>query len=144
MEWMLLPLRRYADFSGRSRRKEYWMYALFQALVYALLLLILLAGVPWSEIANQNQTGVEPQPGILVWGAFALMGLFWVGTVIPSIAVTVRRLHDQDLSGWMYLLVLIPYLGAFAIFVFTCIAGTRGPNRFGADPLDPNEAEVFR
>lgn len=139
MEWMLMPLRRYADFSGRSRRQEYWMFVLFQMLVYFALVMLLLAGLPWSEM----DTNPDAEPGLLVWVAFALMGMFWLFTVIPSIAVHVRRFHDQDLSGWMYLLVLIPYLGGLVVFVFMCIGGTRGPNRYGDDPLDPGNAQVF-
>ncbi len=120
------------------------MLALFQVLVYAALMVVLFAGLPWSGMGDQAPTGVEPEPGILTWIGICLMLLFWAGTLIPSIAVTVRRLHDQDLSGWFYLLVLIPYLGGLVIFVFMCIRGTRGPNRFGDDPLDPGNAFVFR
>ncbi|MCH7629961.1 MAG: DUF805 domain-containing protein, partial [Proteobacteria bacterium] len=64
-------------------------------------------------------------------------------TIVPSLAVSVRRLHDQDRSGWMLLLMLIPFLGWFALLVLMCLEGTRGPNRFGADPKNPAQADIF-
>jgi uncharacterized membrane protein YhaH (DUF805 family) len=63
--------------------------------------------------------------------------------IIPSIAVQVRRFHDQDKSGWFVLLSLIPFLGAIIVLVFMFIEGTKGPNRFGADPKDPARVEAF-
>jgi uncharacterized membrane protein YhaH (DUF805 family) len=75
--------------------------------------------------------------GDIVSGLFALFNL------IPSLAVLVRRLHDVDRSGWWLLLVFLPILGWFALFIFTCLDGTRGPNRFGLDPKNPNDVDVF-
>ena len=72
-----------------------------------------------------------------------LMSLFILAGIIPSIAVTVRRLHDQNLSGWMYLLGFIPYVGGIVLIVFMCLEGTKGENRFGPDPMDPASADVF-
>ena len=132
MEWMLLPLRRYADFQGRSCRKEYWMFVLFQLLVM-LVIGILTALV--SAIFGQQFAG---------WTFAILAGLFFLGILIPGIAVQVRRFHDQDKSGWFVLLSLIPYLGGIIVFVFMCLRGTQGSNRFGADPLgQDNVADVF-
>lgn len=138
MDWMILPLKRYADFEGRSRRTEYWMFVLFQLIVYVVLTGIMFAGLPWDDLDNPNS-----EPGPLFILGLVLIGLFWLGTIIPSIAVHVRRFHDQDKSGWLYLLVLIPYLGGLIIFIFMCLDGTSGPNRFGNDPKDPHNAGVF-
>jgi uncharacterized membrane protein YhaH (DUF805 family) len=113
MEWMLMPLRRYADFNGRSQRKEYWMF---------FLLYILAAVVCGIFYAISHVLG-----GILM--AALILGLF-----IPALAVQVRRFHDQDKSGWFVLLAFIPYIGSIVVLVFMCIEGTRGPNRFGEDP----------
>jgi uncharacterized membrane protein YhaH (DUF805 family) len=72
-------------------------------------------------------------------GVLALLALF-----IPSLAVQVRRFHDQDKSGWMVLLGFIPYIGGIIIIIFMCMEGTRGPNRFGPDPLQTeNIGDIF-
>lgn len=121
MEWMLMPLKRYADFSGRSRRKEYWMFTLFTFLVG------IVAGLLGVLLGGTNESGPS---GIFL----VLVGIPILALLIPSIAVTVRRFHDQDKSGWFYLLALIPYVGGIIVLVFMCLEGTRGPNRFGPDP----------
>ncbi len=128
LEWMLLPLKRYADFSGRSRRKEYWMFVL--GVFIAVVILSILEGI----------AGL----GGMVGGVYGpLTTLLLVGIIVPSIAVQVRRFHDQDKSGWFVLLALIPLVGGIAVFVFMCLEGTKGPNRFGPDPKDPGSVEVF-
>ena len=126
MEWMLMPLRRYADFSGRSRRREYWMFFLFNLLisvaVWFLLAVLFVAGL--SETAMMT----------IMMPVFALYGLAALALIIPGLAVTVRRLHDTDRSGWTILLGLIPLVGPILLLVFYCTEGTPGPNRFGEDP----------
>ncbi len=132
MEWMLMPLRRYADFSGRSQRMEFWMFSLFCALISSALLIF---GFNFSSDDGEDLTGLNTLFLILLVG-FALF------TLIPSIAVTVRRFHDQDKSGWFYLLGFIPYVGGLILLVFMCIEGTPGPNRFGPDPKG-GHADIF-
>ncbi|MFM5954500.1 MAG: DUF805 domain-containing protein [Novosphingobium sp.] len=132
MEWMLLPLRRYADFEGRSRRMEYWMYQVFTLAIYLVCGAVMLLGVPWGEMES-----VDAQPGPVFWVGLGMAGLWYLVTFIPDIAVTVRRFHDQDMSGWMYLLRFIPYLGGLVVMVFMFIDGQRNANRFGADPKNP-------
>jgi uncharacterized membrane protein YhaH (DUF805 family) len=129
---MLMPLRRYADFSGRSRRKEFWMFFLGMVIVYAVL--ILLFGR--LGIAGEGDGG-----GALL-SAIVLL-VFALGILIPSVAVQVRRFHDQDKSGWFVLLNLIPYLGGLIVLVFMFIEGTKGPNRFGPDPKGPDHDQIF-
>jgi uncharacterized membrane protein YhaH (DUF805 family) len=134
MEWMLMPYRRYADFSGRSRRKEYWMFVLFQFLVIAALaILAVMAGV----------LSTDSEPGPLAYLLMAIFAIIVLGSIVPSISVVVRRFHDQDKSGWMYLIAFIPYIGGLVVFIFMCLEGTRGPNRFGPDPKDPHYSGVF-
>lgn len=137
MQWMLLPYRRYFEFSGRSRRMEYWMFTLFGILVNAAITVVLgrtaytsMGSFVWFD-TRLNAVGD------IVSGLFALFSL------IPSLAVLVRRLHDVDRSGWWLLLVFLPILGWFVLFIFTCLDGTRGPNRFGLDPKNPNDVDVF-
>ncbi|KPL50025.1 membrane protein [Xanthomonas axonopodis] len=123
MEWMLLPLKRYADFNGRSRRKEYWAFALMQFLV----LFVFGDLFAIAAVAMGNENG----PGALAWLICAVMVIVCLALIVPAIAVTVRRLHDQDKSGWFYLISLVPYVGAFVLLVFMCIEGTPGPNQYG-------------
>lgn len=128
MEWMLMPLKRYADFSGRSRRKEYWMFVL---------------GVFIAAIVLSIVEGILGLTG-MVGGVYGpLTTILLLGVIVPSIAVQVRRFHDQDKSGWFVLLALIPFVGALAVLVFMCLEGTKGPNRFGPDPKNPATAEAF-
>ncbi len=137
MEWMLMPLKRYADFSGRSRRKEYWMFALLQVIIIVALAII--GGVLGSftpDPAGSMSTG-----GTLM---IALFGLYALAIFIPSLAVQVRRFHDQDKSGWFVLLGFIPYVGGLIVLVFMCLDGTKGKNRFGDDPkMSDNVGDVF-
>jgi len=128
LEWALLPLKRYADFSGRSRRKEYWSFVL--GIVVVAVLLAIVEGI----------VGL----GGSVAGLYGPLTLLLVlGIIVPSIAVQVRRFHDQDKSGWFVLLGLIPFVGGIIVLVFMFLDGTKGPNRFGPDPKDPGAAEVF-
>ncbi len=117
--WMMQPLKKYADFSGRARRMEYWMFA------------VLNVGV---SVVSSILDGVLGMSG-MVGGLYGLLQLVaMLALIIPGIAVAVRRLHDQDKSGWWLLLVFIPLLGGLVLLVFMFLEGTSGSNRFGADP----------
>lgn len=127
MEWMLMPLQRYADFSGRSRRKEYWMFLLGVVIVAIVLGLI------------EGATGLAGMVG--PYGP--LSALLLLGIIVPSIAVQVRRFHDQDKSGWFVLIGFIPLIGGIIVLVFMCLEGTKGPNQYGDDPKGAGNAETF-
>lgn len=118
MEWYFAVLKKYADFSGRARRKEYWMFALVNLLVsFGLGFVGALAHAPW-----------------LSW-------IYTVAVLVPSIAVGIRRLHDTGRSGWMMLLVLIPVIGAIVLLVFAVQDSSPGDNQYGPNPkLAPVEA----
>ena len=135
---MLLPFKRYADFEGRSRRKEYWMYQVFTLLIYVFCVAVMLAGMPWGEAESS-----KAPPGPLFWVGIGLAVVWYLITFVPDIAVTVRRFHDQDQSGWMYLLRFIPYVGGLVVMAFMFMDGQRHGNRFGSDPKDPMHADVF-
>ncbi len=135
MDWMLMPYRRYFDFSGRSRRKEYWLFTLFFYLVCILFGSLILSGV----VGLENK---EP-PGSAFWFGRTGLMLFVLGSIIPSIACAVRRFHDQNHSGWFYLLSFIPSVGWIVLIVFMCIEGTRGENQYGPDPQGHGDADVF-
>jgi uncharacterized membrane protein YhaH (DUF805 family) len=140
MEWMLLPYKRYAEFSGRSRRKEYWMFTLLVFLVYIVAFALMGLTGMFSAIGSDG----SPQLSGIHWVIIALLVIFAIASFIPSLAVQIRRLHDQDKSGWFWLINFIPYVGGIIFLVFMCLNGTKGPNRFGDDPKgEQNMAEIF-
>ena len=128
LEYAMMPLKRYTDFAGRSRRKEYWSFVLGTFIVAIILSII------------ERIVGLSGMVGG-IYGP--LTTLLILGLIIPGIAVQVRRFHDQDKSGWFVLLSLIPFIGALIVLVFMFIEGTKGPNRFGPDPKDPGSAATF-
>jgi uncharacterized membrane protein YhaH (DUF805 family) len=117
MEWYLKVLKNYANFEGRARRKEYWMFFLFNVLIAIVL------GIVDGVLGMKTSSG------------FGILGtLYSLAVLVPGIAVGVRRLHDTDKSGWWMLIALIPLLGAIVLIVFLATEGNGGSNRFGADP----------
>ncbi|EQA98924.1 hypothetical protein L485_15310 [Sphingobium baderi LL03] len=143
MEWMLLPLRRYAKFSGRARPKEYWMFVLF------LILAGIVVGIVETMLGlNVTQRWADHGPWWIDAGyrtqAGPLTGLFALAMFLPQLAVAVRRLHDTDRSGWWLLLIFLPLIGGIILLVFFIMSGTRGPNRFGPDPVEAGEPELAR
>jgi uncharacterized membrane protein YhaH (DUF805 family) len=110
MEWMILPLKRYFDFKGRSRRKEYWMYTLF-VVIASIVLSILdsILGLGGSATGDTDLSGSSVGVGGAVSGGL-LANVFSLATLIPSVAVSVRRLHDLDRSGWWVLLPAGPMI----------------------------------
>jgi uncharacterized membrane protein YhaH (DUF805 family) len=148
MDWMLMPFKRYAEFSGRSRRKEYWMFTLLNVLIvvfcYALILSSAGPGILAGDPSGMDSFGVLGIIGLIV------LIVWFLAALIPGIAVTVRRLHDREMSGWWYLgfivLSLIPLVGiiaSIAMIVILALEGTDGPNKYGPDPKDPAGAAVF-
>lgn len=124
--------QKYATFQGRASRSEYWWYALGVGLIAVVLSLIMMAGMNF-------ETGEIGGIGYLGAG---LLGIFWLAIIVPSIAVTVRRFHDRDMSGWwmlgffaLSLIPLVGFLASIAQLVIFCLKGTAGENRFGPDPL---------
>lgn len=142
MEWMILPYKKYADFEGRSQRKEYWMFSLFFTLAYFGLATITVSGM---LIANGGSLEKDMTGGMGAVAAIGigLMSLVMLGSIVPSIAVQIRRWHDINKSGWFVLLNLIPYVGWFIALIFMCFDGTKGPNRFGDDPKGRAADGVF-
>lgn len=142
MEWMILPLKRYAQFAGRSRRKEYWLYFLFFVLG------AFVAAIVDSLLGYGHSTSqVTANSAFYNYSSNGPVGVIWlVVNFVPLLAVSVRRLHDIDKSGWWLLISLIPFVGSIVLLVFYCLEGTRGPNRFGPDPLSPmgDLNETFR
>ncbi len=137
MDWMLLPLKRYAVFTGRARPREYWMFFLFVVIVSILLAIVeTMLGIGTTVTTMSMPADAYGFSYMTDHSMGWLSGLFALAMLIPSIAVGVRRLHDTDRSGWWMLLVLLPFLGGLILFVFMVMGGTRGPNRFGSDPVE--------
>jgi uncharacterized membrane protein YhaH (DUF805 family) len=120
-QWMIEPLRKYATFGGRARRKEYWWFSLFETLVMMPLL-----------IADAVIFGTE---GLARYGLGPLTAIGILGLFLPSLAVLIRRLQDTDRSGYWFLIAFLPYVGGLILLVFCVLRGTDGDNRFGPDPL---------
>jgi len=165
MEWMLMPLKRYADFQGRSRRMEFWMWVLFTLIVGLVLGFIDgILGLRFGPSSSSFSSGATT--GFSTFSSIGILGLLWsLATLVPNIAVSMRRLHDTDRTGWWLLLPVIPYViglvimlgaaagqnlgliavggifsliglvGAIVLLVFYCLPGTPGSNRFGPNPL---------
>jgi len=114
LDWYLSVLKRFADFNGRARRKEYWMFVLFNTLAIVVLSIL------------DRLLGLSS-------GIFST--LYFLATLVPSLAVGVRRLHDTERSGWLMLLAIIPLAG-LVLLVFMALEGTPGPNRFGPNPKE--------
>lgn len=123
MNWYLKVLKQYVDFSGRARRKEYWMFALFN-LLFAIVAMIL-----------DNVLGIAIE-GV---GYGPLYGLYALAVLIPGLAVAVRRLHDVGKSGWMFLIVLIPIVGAIWLLVLMMTDSEPGVNKWGENPKEITE-----
>jgi uncharacterized membrane protein YhaH (DUF805 family) len=120
MNWYLKVLRQYADFGVRARRKEYWMFVLFN-MIFA-----------FGAIILDNVLGIAID-GI---GYGPLYGLYALAVLIPGLAAAVRRLHDIGKSGWMILIALIPLVGAIWLLVLLVTDSSPGENQYGANPKE--------
>jgi len=119
MEWYLMVLKKYAEFDGRSRRKEYWMFVLFNFIISIVL----------ASFERMLGLGSE-------YGTGFLSTIYSIGVLIPSIAVGIRRLHDIGKSGWWLLLALLPVIGWIWIFVLLVTDGHPGSNEYGTNPKE--------
>jgi uncharacterized membrane protein YhaH (DUF805 family) len=137
MEWALLPLKKYSDFTGRSRRKEFWLF---------ILLMIVVSVVATTIDSMLGMSG-------LIFGVYGPLTLIVaLALLTPQLSVSIRRLHDTNRSGWWVLLGFVPVvtmilsyqtglavlnllsLVAFVLIYFFVLDGTRGPNQYGPDP----------
>jgi uncharacterized membrane protein YhaH (DUF805 family) len=123
MNWYLKVMKQYADFDGRARRTEYWMFVLFN-MIFSVVAVVL-----------DNVLGIAME-GI---GYGPLYGLYVLAMIIPSLAVAVRRLHDTGKSGWMLLIALIPIIGSIWLLVLYATDGNPGENEYGSNPKETTE-----
>ena len=131
-DYMNVIRNNYANFTGRARRREYWMFSLVNAAV--LLVLAILMAVGGLNIFMPIDPYNPPTVSATGWLFFAVYMIYTLGVFMPSLAVAVRRLHDTDKSGWMYLLVLIPFVGSIILLVFLATDGKPGNNKWGPNP----------
>lgn len=125
MSWFMMAWKKYAVFGGRSRRKEYWFFILFNILIFIVL------GILMSIMAPSAEAGVPPEPPMLFVG---LIGIYWLASLLPTIAVTVRRLHDIGRSGWWILIAAVPIIGGIVLLVFNLTDSQAGDNQWGPNP----------
>lgn len=125
MHYLTDVLKKYATFSGRAARKEFWMFYLFYIL--SMTVLVILPGVAIAVLPDGTEKIVS---SVLS----TLFGIFALGTLLPYIAVIVRRLHDISKSGWWILISLIPIVGGIWLIVLLATKGDAGTNNYGADP----------
>ncbi len=114
MEWYLGVLKKYADFTGRARRKEFWMFVLFNFLV----------GVVFTMLTTITKLGFFN----------IIYGIYGLAIIIPYIAVSIRRLHDIGKSGVWFLVVFIPFIGWIWFIILMATEGVAGSNEYGEDP----------
>lgn len=112
MHWYLDVLKNYTGFSGRARRTEFWMFCLINFAI-----VIALSIIEWILGTN---------------GIIAV--LYYLAILLPAIAVSIRRLHDTDRSGWWLLICLVPFVGGIVLLIFYCLEGTAGDNQYGPNP----------
>ncbi|MCP8968105.1 DUF805 domain-containing protein [Ectobacillus ponti] len=112
MNWYVKVLQNYVGFSGRARRKEYWMFALVNFIIGLVFALLMQAADVFGLISN----------------------LYSLAVLLPSLAVSIRRLHDTGRSGWWLLISLIPIVGFIVLLVFFCQDSQSGENQYGENP----------
>ena len=144
MEWYLMVWKKYAEFDGRSRRKEYWMFTLFNLLaIFALGALAIAVGVmleTTGKVASENSVPF----------LFIPIGIYALAALIPSISAATRRFHDIGKSGWLLFLLIalgvIPVVGfitAIIQIVFLCQDSQPGANQYGPNPKFPEQGTMM-
>lgn len=120
MDWYIVVINQYLNFKGRSRRKEYWMFILFNMLFFSITMLL-------DNYVIQSTIEGDIPAGYLTIS-------YYIFVLIPTTAVTIRRLHDIGKSGWYYLISFIPFVGGFWIILMMCLEGEAQTNKWGANP----------
>ena len=129
MKWFLKCLKQYADFSGRARRREYWFFQLFNLIFF----IVIVLGLGLIANALGANDSISPEFGLIT--IIGLLIIFYVlALTIPSIAVTIRRLHDTGNSGWMLFISLIPLIGPIWLFILYVKNSQPGENKWGPNP----------
>jgi uncharacterized membrane protein YhaH (DUF805 family) len=128
MKWYLKVINNYAGFGGRARRTEYWMFVLFN--IIFLIVAMIIDNILGTTFKMNTAFGVHKLPYGYVYLVYAL------SILIPGLAVGIRRLHDIGKSGWFYLIIFIPIVGAIWLLVLFCTEGVIGENEYGPNPKE--------
>ncbi|MBB3356662.1 MULTISPECIES: DUF805 domain-containing protein [unclassified Novosphingobium] len=134
--WLILPYRRMFEFRGRSRRREFFSLVLSGIAVFLLFFSVFMPVHLWDKAAAPETNRWD----IVAISGMAILVLVWAWA---HMAVCIRRFHDQDRTGWLYLISFVPYVGGLIVFVMMFLPGTPGPNRYGADPKNRDLTDVF-
>ena len=129
MKWFLKCLKQYADFSGRARRREYWFFQLFNLIFF----IVIILGLGFIANALGANDSITPEFGLNTIIGLLII-LYVLALTIPSIAVTIRRLHDTGNSGWMLFISLIPLIGPIWLFILYVKNSQPGENKWGPNP----------
>ena len=119
MDWYLAPWKKYAVFSGRAQRMEYWIFSGVNLVISYVLAFI------------EGFLGIAPELETSV-----LAGLFTLAVLLPALGVTIRRLHDTGRSGWWILIGIVPLIGAIVLFIFMVMDSESGENQYGQNPKE--------
>ena len=119
--------KKYSTFEGRATRSEFWYFMLLHNIIYTMLFFIYV--IIGFALYTREAMNLD-----LLYFLVSTFTLVWLITIIPGMALTCRRLHDTDKSGWLQLLILIPLIGPIVLIVFFASAGTEKENRFGPNP----------
>ena len=125
MYWYLEVLKKYAVFSGRARRKEYWIFTLINTLIGIFI------GVLSVVALMAGSTGLS-----------AIFGVYTLGVIIPGLAVSVRRLHDIGRSGWWLLIIMVPIVGGVILFIWYVGDSNSETNKYGPNPKSTESIEL--
>lgn len=138
MKYFLYCLKHYANFSGRARRSEYWFFTLVHSLLVILPIIIGLVMIVTASLTQLHHPASEaPRYGNVGVFIIFIFSLLHLALFIPQLAVSVRRLHDTDKSGFFILIAFIPYvgiIGGIVLLVFYCMDSTPGYNQYGPNP----------
>jgi len=126
MNWYLTVLKKYATFSGRAQRAEYWYFVLFNTIVTIILMVL---DAMFGTLDAQTGYGL-------------LSGLYALAVFIPSLAVSVRRLHDIGKSGWWLLIALIPLIGAILLLIWFA-TDSKEDNQYGENPKKGSQTNII-
>jgi uncharacterized membrane protein YhaH (DUF805 family) len=128
MQWYIDVIKKYAVFDGRARRKEFWMFTLFNAIVG--IILSILDTIIGTDFGGRTGGG---------W----LSTIYYLAVLLPVIGVSIRRMHDTNRSGWWILIYLVPCVGWIIFIVFAAQEGTIGDNQYGPDPKAAERGQGF-
>ena len=133
MKWYFKAFRQYADFGGRASRKEYWIFTLCNFIVS---IIVLLPGMLILNYSGNPELVTAYGHAYYSIGIDPVYGVFLLLTLIPTLAIVVRRLHDISKNGWMILIIFVPFIGGIWLLILLLAKGKPGENEYGPAPME--------